>query len=417
MLVLTDEERFALGDEAPQGLAMAMRIVAETARVLGAPSLIPITSAHVDGCLYHGDSSTHFAERLNQLGARVMVPTTLNVGSIDLAHPELVLADAHYLDMSQRVMTAYEQMGCEASWTCAPYQVGHRPGVGEHVAWGESNAVAFANSVLGARTNRNGDFLDVCCAITSRAPFYGLHRDDARRATVHVALDGLSAALRTMDAFHAVLGAWLGHEYGNVVSVIDGLDPDVSEDQLKALGAGAASTGAVGLFHVAGVTPEAPDVNTALGGIPALETRRPGPADIRAARDRLSTATTADIDSVALGSPHFSFAECEQLAACLAGRTARVPVYVCTNRHVMAQLESSGLDVALGASGVSFVVDTCIAVAPILHGESGVMMTNSAKFAHYAPANTGHASVFGTLQDCVASALTSRVTRDESVWQ
>lgn len=346
-----------------------------------------------------------------------MVPTTLNVASIDRMHPDLVNADAHYVSMSTRIMTAYEGMGCSPSWTCAPYQTGHRPALGQHVAWGESNAVAFANSVLGARTNRNGDFLDICCAITGRAPCYGLHLDEERHARVVVDVSALSARLRGADAFYPVLGAWLGSHYGNDVVVIDGINAEVTEDQLKALGAGAASTGAVGLFHVAGVTPEAPDVQTALGNRRAEHVHAVSVQDIRATRDHLTTATGNEIDSVALGSPHFSVDECESLAALLAGRPVVRPVYVCTNRQVLAELERTGLKEMLKRAGVILVIDTCIAVAPILHGTRGVMMTNSAKFAHYAPANTGHASVFGTLADCVASALTGTVTRDEALWQ
>src|SRR5690606_17471349 len=156
---------------------MAMRIVAESARLLGAPRLIPIQSAHIDGALYHGDSGTLFAEKLVDGKAKTAVRATLNVGALDLtgcAHVRLV---GHEREMAQRMMRAYLDLGCEPSWTCAPYQGGHRPALGSDVAWGESNAVVFCNSVLGARTNRYGDFLDIACAISGRAPDYGLHRN------------------------------------------------------------------------------------------------------------------------------------------------------------------------------------------------------------------------------------------------
>ena len=220
---LQEDESFALSDDAPPWLAMAMRIVVEAARMLGAESLTPVSSVHVDGCLYHGDGGVHFVERLATLGGRVTVPTSLNVGALDLIHPEMVHADDHYREMASRQMQAYLALGCEATWTCAPYQVGHRPGLGEHVAWAESNAVVFANSVLGARTNRNGDFLDVCCALTGRAPLYGLYLDENRRATVRVDVSGLAAELLDEDAFYPVLGAWLGAGMGSRVAVIDGL--------------------------------------------------------------------------------------------------------------------------------------------------------------------------------------------------
>jgi len=411
---LTDEERFALGGDAPPWLAMAMRIVVEAGRLAGAGRLVPVTSAHVDGCLYHGDSGLHFVERLAALGGRVTVPTSLNVGSLDLIHPEVVRADARLRERATRHMRAYESLGCAATWTCAPYQVGYRPALGEHVAWAESNAVVFVNSVLGARSNRNGDFLDICCALTGRAPFCGLHRDEQRRAEVRVDLGALAPALLAEDAFYPVLGAWLGAELGSTVAVLDGLPADTVEDRLKALGAGAASTGAVGLFHAAGVTPEAPDVAAAGGGAAPARTVRVTPDMIRAARDTLSTAAGDGLDCVAFGSPHFSPRECRALAACLGDRRATVPVYVCTGRDTLAALGETRA--RLEAAGVTFVVDTCVVVTPVLAAGGGVMMTNSAKFAHYGPANTGYASVFGSLADCAESAVAGRVVRDEALW-
>jgi hypothetical protein len=165
-VVLTEAERAVATGEAGEGVAMAMRIVADAARLLGAPRLIPIASAHIDGALYHGDSGTLFAERLVEGGAEVAVRSTLNVGALDLTGCAQVRLAEPQRRMARRMMDAYRALGCETSWTCAPYQAGHRPEFGTDVAWGESNAVAFCNSVLGARTNRYGDFLDIACAIT-----------------------------------------------------------------------------------------------------------------------------------------------------------------------------------------------------------------------------------------------------------
>ncbi|MDX1431342.1 MAG: aconitase X catalytic domain-containing protein [Gammaproteobacteria bacterium] len=414
---LTVEEQAALAGDAPPALAMAMRIVVETARLLGASDLQPITSAHVDGCIYHGDAGLGFVERLCELGARTAVPTTLNVGAIDLKHPELVRGPARHRDMARRMMQAYVRLGCKPTWTCAPYQAGHRPALGEHVAWAESNAVVFANSVLGARTNRNGDFLDICAAITARVPRYGLHLEANRHATVRIDLADIPAATKSLDAFYPVLGAWLGETVGDAVAVLDGLPADVGEDRLKALGAGAAATGAVGLFHVVGVTPEAATLSEACGGVAPATTIRVSAADIRAVRDRLSTAAGEQLDCVALGSPHFSLDECRALHALLPRGQSAVPIYVCTRRDVLDALERDGALAEMQSRGVVFVADTCVVVTPILERKAGVMMTSSAKFAHYGPANTGYQTVFGTLEDCVASAVAGRVIRDERRWQ
>lgn len=407
---LTEEERAIAAGIRGDGAAMAMRIVAEAARLMGAPRLLPIESAHIDGALYHGDSGTLFAERLVAGGARVAVRSTLNVGALDLTGCSRQRLPDHERAMASRMMTAYRQLGCEPTWTCAPYQAGHRPRLGTDVAWGESNAVVFCNSVLGARTNRYGDFLDIACAISGRAPDYGLHRPDNRIATVVFDLASLDAQFVTSDIAWPVLGSLYGRMVGNSIGVITGLQMRPSEDLLKGFGAAAASSGAVALFHVAGVTPEAPDEASALGHEPARERIVVTMAMVREAQRQLSTAERPDrIDAVAIGSPHLSLEEITALRAHLAGRRTSVPLYACTGRHVLMQLEREGHRAELERCGVVIVADTCVVVTPILPERPGaILMTNSGKFAHYAPSNTGYGVLFASLTDCVESAVTGR---------
>lgn len=416
-MYLSNHDQFLLNRAHGDGAAMAARILVESAKLLGAERLIDVASAHIDGCLYHGDSGVHFAEALVSGKAQVSVDTTLNVGALDLLNPRNVHLDDHRRDMAFRLMKAHEDMGCRSSWTCAPYQAGHRPAVGQNIAWGESNAVVFANSVLGARTNRYGDFLDICCAITGRAPETGLHLSDNRRAQIVVDITGLSAELLATDAFYPVLGAWYGRTLGEAIGVIDGLPENTSEDRLKALGAAAASSGAVGLFHAVGLTPEAPDLETALAGEKPIETIRITSEMMRAARDRLSTTSSGEVDAIAVGSPHFSLEEFRALVRALAGRRSALPFYACTGRHAIEALEREGLRVPLEASGITLVADTCVVVTPILQGIDGVLMTNSGKFAHYAPGNTGYSVLYGSLIDCVETAVAGRLIRDEKHWQ
>ena len=414
-----DDEAMLAGRDGPAA-AMALRIVADTARMLGADRLIDIASAHIDGCLYHGDSGTLFAERLRTDGGRVRVPTTLNVGALDLVHPGRERLGAEQADMARRLMAAYAGLGCRESWTCAPYQAGHRPALGQDVAWGESNAVVFCNSVLGARTNRYGDFLDIAAAISGRAPRAGLHLPENRRAEILVDASGLNPALVAEDAFYPVLGAWLGAAVGDRIAAIDGLPRGLAEDRLKALGAAAASTGAVGLFHVVGTTPEAPDRATAFGGMPPREIIRLEAAMLEAARRRLSTGTLPPdgrIDAVAIGSPHLSEGEVDALLAGLAGRRAAIPFYACTGRHVLDRIAGDGRRAALDAAGVTLIVDTCIVVTPILAAASGLLVTNSGKFAHYTPSNTGWDVLYGSLTDCIESAVAGRLVLDEAIWR
>jgi len=237
-------------------------------------------------------------------------------------------------------------------------------------------------------------------------------------ARLVIDVSGLSPDLKRTDAFYPVLGAIVGTEAGADVAAITGVPEGTNEDRLKALGAAAASTGAVGLFHIVGVTPEAHDLEAVLGGTPPERTIAVTPAIVREARDRLSTAAAGSdrIDAVAVGSPHFSADEFRALADLCRGRRFRVPFYACTGRGVLAELERADLLAPLKASGVEIIADTCVVVAPILPPEAGVLMTNSGKFAFYAPANTGFATVYGSLADCVASAVAGRVRRDERLW-
>jgi predicted aconitase len=416
-LTLTPGESDILNGAHGYASAMAMRIVVAAGELLGAARLVEIESAHIDGCLHHGDGGVEFAEALVRGGGRVAVPTTLNVGALDLVHPDVVRGDAHKTEMARRQMDAYVEMGAQPTFTCAPYQVGHLPGFGAQVAWGESNAIAFVNSVLGARTERYGDFLDACCALTGRAPLHGLHLEENRRATVVVDATGVPDRLRARDVFYPVLGIWLGLEVGGAVPAIVGLPATTTRDQLKALGAGAASTGAVALFHVVGVTPEAPTLDAVVEDPSALRTVTLTADALLGARARLSTADTAErIDAVAVGSPHFSLEEFRTLAGLVRGRRLNVPFYVCTARGTLAEVEREGLADALEGAGVTIVADTCVVVTPILPKGGGVLMTNSGKFAHYGPSNTGYEVVYGSLEDCVESALTGRVARDREIW-
>jgi predicted aconitase len=426
-IALEPEERaMADGGQGP-AVALAMRVVLAVARAVGARRLRPIESAHVDSCLYHARAGLDFARRLVDLGGRVSVRTTLNVGSLDLLHPHTVRADPVLRDAGRALMDAYVALGCEQTWTCAPYQLSHRPAAGSHVAWAESNAIAFVNSVLGARSDRYGDFVDIAAAITGRVPDTGLHTDAARRATLLLDCSAVPAGVWRSEAAWAALGAVLGDAARSRVAALTGLPGDLSdggltEDRLKAVAATAASAGGVAMFHVVGVTPEAPELAAVLDpglserAVPVLPVTA---AILRAARDRLSTATGDRLDAVSLGTPHFSVTEFAALAGLLASGVPfhpSVDVVVSTSRAVLAEAERSGYAAALRAAGGRIVTDTCTYVTPVLDPACRVVMTDSGKWAWYAPGNLGVDVVLGSLADCVASARAGRAVRDESGW-
>ena len=410
-----------LAGEAGSGTAFAMRLVVRAAEVLGAGRLIPITRAHVDACLYHGQATLDFAIRLADGGTRVAVPTSLNVGLVDLLHPELWRGSPDDAERGRRLMDAYHGLGCRPTFTCAPYQVDDaRPAFGDQVAWAESNAIVFCNSVIGARTNRYGDFIDVACAVAGRVPDAGLHRTDARRGQLLLRLGAdLPAGLMDDDSLYPVLGIVLGRRGGTSITVLDGLPPRVSEDRLKALGAAAASSGSVALFHAVGSTPEASSLEEAFGGEDPEAIEEISFGELAAARRELTSAEgDMPLCAVSIGTPHASLREMQMLVERLAGARPApdVELVISTARDVLAQAEERGLAARLREAGVEVLVDTCSYIAPVLRSGSGAVMTDSAKWAYYAPGNIGAQVVFGSTAECVASAVAGQVVRLPSAW-
>jgi len=417
-LTLTSHEQSLLDGAGGEGARLAMSIIVRLARTTGAERLIEISSAHVDGCLYHGRASLDFVERLRTGGAQVAVPTTLNSSSLDLLHPNLYRGDKETARSARRLMDAYVALGCRPTWTCAPYQLASRPARGEHIGWAESNAVVFANSVLGARTNRHGDFVDIRAGITGRVPYTGLHWDENRAGDVLYRVRQLPERLLHEDVFYHVLGHLIGLDVRDGIPVIEGLPATVSEDRLKAFGAAAASSGAVSLFHAVGRTTEAPTLDAAFHG------RRPGrevditTQQLAEARDSLTTSRSSRLAAVSLGTPHFSLQEFAQLVSLLDDIRIQpgIDFYVSTGRDVLAEVSARGWLSVCEAAGITIVVDTCTYITPILRATSGAVMTNSAKWAYYAPGNVGVEVIFGSMRECVESAAQGVVWRDPELW-
>jgi len=398
---------------------LAMAIVARMADVYGASELMDISHAHVDSTIYLGDATLEFAERLAALGARVAVPTSLNVSGVDECGWKEWAVSPEWAAKAARQMLAYERMGAVPTWTCAPYQTHARPRFGQQIAWGESNAIAFANSVIGARTERYPDLLDICCAITGRVPAVGLHLTEHRAGQLLVRLAGVPRALQQDDQFFAVLGHLVGVRAGDLIPVIDGIVVSPPEDHLKAFAAAAASSGRVALFHIVGVTPEAPTIEAAFQGRAPAASIDVTTADLRNARRELTTADGRELDMVILGSPHFSLAEFRALAPLVAGRRAhpRVKFLVTSSRLMKEEAEKAGVLAPIDAFGAHITLDTCILASPMLPPEIRTLMTNSAKYAYYAPSLLNTRVTFGSLADCVRSAVEGRVVRDESLWE
>lgn len=402
-LVLTEADQTML--EGAQGVAVqqAMRIICAMAANQGATRLIDVTQAHIDGCIYASPANLTFAEKMADLGAKVCVPTTMNAISVDRSNWQAQGVPPLFGGPAARLADAYVRMGCQPSFTCSPYLLDSAPREGESIAWAESNAVIFANTVLGARTAKHPDFLDLCIALTGRAPLAGVYLDAPRRARriVEVELpEGID------DGFWPLVGYLAGQRAPDRIPLLRGLAAAApGRDDLKALCAAFGTTSAAPMLHIAGVTPEA-DAPPAPDADHATITR----ADLRAAWQKLNAGPEA-VELVAIGSPHASLSECRALATALAGRAVQIAVIVTAGHAVIRQAGAEGTLAALLASGVQVLPDLCWCSIsePVFPPLTRALMTNSGKYAHYGPGLSGRAVRFGSLADCVTAALTGRV--------
>lgn len=401
------------GGEGP-AMKFAMELVHNAARVMEAGRLIDVSFAHIDACFYSGRAHLDFVNYLLDYGAKLAVPAWTNSGLVSLHDPSLRGGDDTTAREARRLMEAYEHLGCKPVWTCAPYQLPGRPAPGDQIVGSESNAVTFYNSVIGARTNKYGDFLDVAAALTGRVPDAGLHRDEARQANLVFTLDEVPESLRREDLFFHLLGHIVGAKSGSRIPAITGLPKSTSEDNLKAISAAVAASGGVALFHAVGITPEAPDLEAACQGHEPVETNPITPADLVCARKTLSSAADGPTNMVALGTPHFSFTEFRDLVTLLDGRAtaANTHLLVTTSRHVCDLIRANGWLEGLEKAGTKIVVDTCSYFSPAINGLKGRVMTNSAKWAYYAPGMLDIEVTFGSLKECVETAISGETWRD-----
>ena len=422
---LTQHDEDMLAGREGAGAQTAMSILVKMAEILEAERMISITGAHIDACGLLSDAGTEFAEMLVEKGARVSVPATLNMGPLDLQNWRQFGIDKKFAQKAIRQSKAYTDMGCVPSWTCAPYQGDNVPSFGEQVAWGESNAVCYANSVLGARTNRYADFMDICAAITGRVPEWGLHIKENRRGQIHIRLNRINETLMNTQTFYVTLGHLVGRIAIDKIAVIQGLNIKPSSDELKAMCAAAASSGGVEMFHIAGITPEAQTLENAFLNQEPLDIIEFGPKEMAGAELDLSNADNGEkLDAVLVGCPHFSMDEFSRLAKIIQGQLDKggslhrgVRFIVTSCRSTYAQLERSDLLEPIKKFGIEITLDTCPFHTPMLPSDTKVVMTDSGKCAYYAPGELGVKVAFGSMADCVESAVKGGVCRKEILWE
>jgi predicted aconitase/predicted aconitase with swiveling domain len=411
-LALSGDDRAMLAGEMGKAAAQAMRILVAMGRQQGARELIDVSRAHIDGCIYAGPANLVFAETMEAMGARVCVPTTMNAISVDRGHWEQQGVPPAFGAPAAALADSYVRMGCQPTFTCAPYLLDDAPTEGEAIGWSESNAVIFANSILGARTAKHPDFLDLCIAITGRAPLTGPFLDAERRARLVIDVhwpDGADPAVWPL------IGYLAGHAARDRVPLLRGLSKGKpTHDDLKALCAAFGTTSAAPMLHVEGVTPEAagaalPDATHAVITLTDL-----------AAGWRQLNEGAEKVDLVAIGSPHASLDECKALAEALRGRGGdpRVAAIVTAGRQVLAAAEADGTRSRLAASGVEMIADLCWCSIsrPVLPANAKTVITTSGKYAHYGPGLSGCAVRLGTLDDCAEAVVTGRASTYLPMW-
>lgn len=411
-LDLTAADRMMLDGAEGIAVSQAMRIVCAMAMQQGARSLADVTQGHIDGCIYASPANLTFAEKMADMGARVRIPTTMNAISVDRANWRARGMPPSFGEPAARLADAYVRMGCQPTFTCAPYLLDSAPRAGESIAWAESNAVVFANSVLGARTAKHPDFLDLCIALTGRAPLAGVYLDDNRKArrVIDIALPA-----PVDDAFWPLVGYLAGKASPDRIPLLRGIAAAApSRDDLKALCAAFGTTSAAPMLHIEGVTPEA-------GEAIASSTERVciSRADMAAAWDMLNDGPE-EVELVALGSPHASLEECRALDRALGGRRRHrdVAVIVTAGNAVIAEARREGTLSRLQNSGVQVLPDLCWCSIsePVFPVRTRAVMTNSGKYAHYGPGLSGRAVRLGSLADCIAATLTGRVPVRRPDW-
>jgi len=391
---------------------LAMEVICIMAVALGAERLTDVTRGHIDGCILAHDANLIFAERMAELGAKVQIPTTINAISVDRENSTSYGLPTSFENAASRLADAYLKMGVQPTFTCAPYLLEDVPQLGEFIGWSESNAVIFANSVLGARTAKLPDYLDLFVAIIGRAPDVGMYNVEYRRPSL--VIDCCVPEYHD-DSLWPLLGWIAGRLSPDRVPLLRGLARyEPSQEDLRALCAAFGTTSASPMLHVAGVTPEAELLLTA-----DAESVRISLPDLVEAWTSLNSGPES-VELVAIGSPHATYDEVAQFCEFLGGRSryAGTDVIVTLGRNILKQATEAGLVRQLEACGVKVIPDLCWCsiTEPIFPPMARNLMTNSGKYAHYAPGLCGRTVRFGGLRDCAETAVTGKACKHPPRW-
>jgi predicted aconitase len=396
---LTVEEHALLAGDHGRASRKAMEILVALGEIYGAERMVPVTSVQIAGVSYDnlGEAGLEFLQEMADGGGRVRVPTTLNPAGMDVENWQALGIPADFAASQQTVLEAFARMGVQVTCTCTPYLAGNTPGFSEHIAWAESSAVCYANSALGARTNREGGPSALAAALTGRTPAYGYHLDENRTPAVTVEVHAEAQGTHAFGALGRAIGERLEAAKLRPVPYIRGIER-ASLEELKSFCASLATYGGVALFHMPGITPEAARY------APPDESLTITQAEIETATAALDDASDDEVDFVSLGCPHLTIDEIARLAELLRGRTVTKEFWITTARPIKRLADQLGYTQVIEASGAKFAVDTCCVVAPI-KGRFTALATDSAKACYYAYAKNKFKTRFLPFDDVVRQAL------------
>jgi hypothetical protein len=387
---LTTEEESILNGEQGETKQQLMEILTGIGKVFGAEEMVPVRSAQVSGASYKtiGEWGLKW---LASLDAHATVPAVLNPVGMDRIRWEEMGIDPVFAKKQLEVISAYDRLGIRLECTCTPYYLNITE-YGDHLAWSESSAVSYANSVIGARTNREGGPSALAAAIIGKTPKYGLHLVENRKPGVHIRVEGEPKGADA--AWYGALGYLAGKISGNRIPVFSGIRP--GRDQLKNLGAAMAATGAVALYHVKEITPEARIFSYSTEGL----------EDVTIYADEVASLFTGEqADAVAIGCPHCSPDELMAISDLLEGCRVTMPVYIFASRDVIDR--EAGYVRKIESSGARVYADTCMVVSPALERYDRIMV-NSGKALAYVPTMCGAGAVIGSTKECIKMATAPR---------
>jgi predicted aconitase len=379
------EEAILNGEEGGTRQQM-MEILVGIGKVFGAERMVQIRSAQVSGGSYKTIGRWGL-EWLTGLDATARVPAVLNPIGMDRIRWKEMKIDPEFAKNQQKVLDAYERLGIRLECTCTPYYL-HITEYGDHLAWSESSAVAYANSVIGARTNREGGPSALASAILGVTPCYGLHLVKNRTPDLCFTIEGVPE--KTDESWYGALGYLAGKISGNRIPIFTGIRP--TRDQLKNLGAAMAATGATALYHVKDITPEARVFKYDISGLETVTITGKEVADVY---------SSSEPDAIAVGCPHCSEEELQKIAGFIKGYTVKKPLYVFAARDIISRSKEAVRDIE--ESGARVYADTCMVVSPALD-KYGTIMVSSGKALSYVPNMCGARSVIGTLEECIRVA-------------